>query len=98
MSVSARMLLLSAALVSAAPSVGLAQPKPAKPSNAQKMQEAAVSDIPHCTRKLGTVSIANGDDPFGWMVEARALRVALNARLPHLPARKAGRWPSPYRA
>ncbi|MBU8539452.1 UbiH/UbiF/VisC/COQ6 family ubiquinone biosynthesis hydroxylase [Falsiroseomonas tokyonensis] len=26
-----------------------------------------------------------GPDPFGWMVEARALRVALNARLPHLP-------------
>lgn len=24
------------------------------------------------------------DEPFGWMVEARALRVALNARLPHL--------------
>ncbi|HEV7265904.1 MAG TPA: FAD-dependent monooxygenase [Falsiroseomonas sp.] len=28
--------------------------------------------------------IAQGD-PFGWMVEARALRVALNARLPALP-------------
>ena len=26
-----------------------------------------------------------GEEPFGWMVEARALRVALNARLPHLP-------------
>lgn len=26
-----------------------------------------------------------GEDPFGWMVEARALRVALNARLPALP-------------
>lgn len=25
------------------------------------------------------------DEPFGWMVEARALRVALNARLPMLP-------------
>ncbi len=25
------------------------------------------------------------DTPFGWMVEARALRVALNARLPELP-------------
>lgn len=25
------------------------------------------------------------DEPFGWMVEARALRVALNARLPELP-------------
>ena len=26
-----------------------------------------------------------GEDPFGWMVEARALRVALNARLPGMP-------------
>ncbi len=26
-----------------------------------------------------------GDEPFGWMVEARALRVALNARLPQAP-------------
>lgn len=26
-----------------------------------------------------------GDTPFGWMVEARSLRVALNARLPDLP-------------
>lgn len=26
-----------------------------------------------------------GEEPFGWMVEARALRVALNARLPSLP-------------
>ncbi|MCO6418710.1 UbiH/UbiF/VisC/COQ6 family ubiquinone biosynthesis hydroxylase [Siccirubricoccus sp. KC 17139] len=26
-----------------------------------------------------------GDEPFGWMVEARGLRVALNARLPLLP-------------
>jgi len=26
-----------------------------------------------------------GEEPFGWMVEARALRVALNARLPTLP-------------
>jgi 2-octaprenyl-6-methoxyphenol hydroxylase len=28
---------------------------------------------------------ASAPDPFGWMVEARALRVALNARLPALP-------------
>ena len=27
-----------------------------------------------------------GEDAFGWMVEARALRVALNARLPALPS------------
>jgi curli biogenesis system outer membrane secretion channel CsgG len=40
--------------------------KTAKPSNAQKMQEQAVTDVPHCTRKLGTISIADGDDPYGW--------------------------------
>lgn len=28
----------------------------------------------------------SGQEAFGWMVEARSLRVALNARLPHLPA------------
>jgi len=66
MTVSARLLMLSAALVSATPSVSTAQIKPTKPSNAQKMQESAVNEIPHCTRKLGTVSIANGDDSFGW--------------------------------
>ncbi|MFL1462377.1 UbiH/UbiF/VisC/COQ6 family ubiquinone biosynthesis hydroxylase [Roseococcus sp. DSY-14] len=27
-----------------------------------------------------------GEEPFGWMVEARALRVALNRRLPELPS------------
>src|SRR5690606_10303667 len=26
-----------------------------------------------------------GEEPFGWLIEARALRVALNARLPLLP-------------
>ena len=29
--------------------------------------------------------VGAGEDPFGWMVEARALRVALNARLPAEP-------------
>ena len=28
---------------------------------------------------------AIGDEPFGWMVEARSLRIALNAHLPKLP-------------
>ncbi len=40
--------------------------KEAKATKAQKMQEAAVTDVPRCTRKLGTVSIADGDDPYGW--------------------------------
>ena len=39
----------------------------AKPSKTQKMQTQAMSEIPHCARKLGTVSIMDGDDPRGWM-------------------------------
>jgi curli biogenesis system outer membrane secretion channel CsgG len=35
-------------------------------SRGQKMQQQAVADVPHCARKLGTVSIADGDDPSGW--------------------------------
>ncbi|QJU57650.1 SH3 domain-containing protein [Sphingomonas sp. AP4-R1] len=38
----------------------------AQPSGAQKQQEAAANDVPHCARKLGTVSVADGDDPSGW--------------------------------
>lgn len=38
----------------------------ANASKGQKMQQAAVADVPHCTRKLGTVSIADGDDPSAW--------------------------------
>ena len=38
----------------------------AKPSNAEKMQRQAMNDAPHCTRSLGTISIADGDDPSGW--------------------------------
>ena len=38
----------------------------APPSKAQKQQDQAMQTIPTCTAKLGTVSIANGDDPRGW--------------------------------
>ncbi|WP_243652743.1 CsgG/HfaB family protein [Novosphingobium sp. PhB165] len=38
----------------------------AQPTGAQKAQVAAENDVPHCERKLGTVSVADGDDPFGW--------------------------------
>lgn len=38
----------------------------AKPSKTQKLQEAMVQDVPRCTRKLGTVSVMDGDDPSGW--------------------------------
>jgi curli biogenesis system outer membrane secretion channel CsgG len=40
--------------------------KDAKSTKAQKAQVAAVTDVPHCARKLGTISIADGDDPYGW--------------------------------
>ena len=35
-----------------------------RPSGTQRTQEAAVTDVPHCARKLGTVSIMDGDDPW----------------------------------
>ena len=57
---------MSVALVSISPQVALAEPRQAKPSNAEKLQRKAVSDTPHCSRVLGTVSIADGDDPSGW--------------------------------
>jgi len=47
-----------------APVAALAQ---AKPSRAQQMQTQAVAEIPRCARKLGTVSIMDGDDTRGWM-------------------------------
>lgn len=39
---------------------------PAAPSGAQKMQTQAMNEVPHCTRKLGTLSITDGDDPRFW--------------------------------
>ena len=55
------------ALVLAAPaSAGWAQPKPVKPSSAQRMQTDAMSQVPTCARKLGTLSIIDGDDSAGW--------------------------------
>ena len=38
----------------------------ARASKGQQMQVQAANDVPHCTRKLGTVSIADGDDPSAW--------------------------------
>jgi hypothetical protein len=42
------------------------QPALAADSKVQTAQNKAVADIPHCVQKLGTISIANGDDPSGW--------------------------------
>lgn len=38
----------------------------ARASKGQQLQEQAANDVPHCTRKLGTVSIVDGDDPSAW--------------------------------
>src|SRR3954452_10740852 len=38
----------------------------ANPSGTQKLQQAMMNDVPHCVRKLGTVSVMDGDDPSGW--------------------------------
>jgi curli biogenesis system outer membrane secretion channel CsgG len=54
--------ILASLLVSIAPLAA----KPPKPSKAQKAQVQMVTDVPRCTRKLGTISIADGDDPYGW--------------------------------
>ncbi len=58
--------MLGAALLTAAPTGAFAQGRPAQATNTQKMQTNAMADVPRCTRKLGTLSITNGDDPRGW--------------------------------
>src|SRR5829696_1240608 len=60
--------LSAAALLGALASSSLAAkpPRQAGPSDGQRLQQQAASDVPRCSRKLGTVSIANGDDPSGW--------------------------------
>ncbi|AOH84693.1 curli production assembly/transport component csgg [Sphingomonas panacis] len=60
--------LISAVLVAGvamAPVAGSAQ-RLAKPSGAQKLQDATANDVPHCYKKLGTLSIVDGDDSRGW--------------------------------
>ncbi len=64
-------MLRNFALVAAASAIALlassadAQ-KLAKPSAGQRLQDQTASDVPHCTRKLGTLSIVDGDDPRPW--------------------------------
>lgn len=38
----------------------------AKASKAQQTQDKMVAELPHCTQKLGTISIVDGDDTNGW--------------------------------
>ena len=56
---------LAASAMLAAPAQAAA-PRLAGPSSAQKLQTATMNDVPHCARKLGTVSVMDGDDPSGW--------------------------------
>jgi curli biogenesis system outer membrane secretion channel CsgG len=59
-------LTIAAMLVTAPAPVLAKEPKLAKPSGTQRLQEATMNDVPRCTRKLGTVSVMDGDDPSGW--------------------------------
>jgi curli biogenesis system outer membrane secretion channel CsgG len=56
-------LLACAAIALALPSQVSAQ---ARPSGTQRTQQAMMNDVPHCLRKLGTVSVMDGDDSSGW--------------------------------
>ena len=56
----------AAALMLLAAAGSAAQPRLAKPSGGQKLQQATMDDVPRCARKLGTVSVADGDNPYGW--------------------------------
>ena len=60
----------TAPVAAAAALIVLSFPTPAfaqsGPSGTQRTQQQMVDDVPHCARKLGTVSVANGDDPSGW--------------------------------
>jgi 2-octaprenyl-6-methoxyphenol hydroxylase len=54
------------------------------PIESIKVADGRVGEPPS-SLDLDFDSAEMGGEPFGWMVEARALRVALNARLPDLP-------------
>ncbi len=43
-----------------------AEPQLARASGGQQLQQSTMNDVPHCVRKYGTVSVADGDDPSGW--------------------------------
>lgn len=42
------------------------EPQLAKASSGQRLQQSTMNDVPRCTRKLGTLSIVDGDDPSAW--------------------------------
>ena len=59
-----RGVMLGAAGVAALMSSG-AQAQ-ARPSKTQQTQQQMMQDVPRCVRKLGTISVVDGDDPSGW--------------------------------
>lgn len=62
-----RTLACGAALLLATSSLASAkEPKLASASSGQKLQQSTMDDVPRCTRKMGTLSIVDGDDPRGW--------------------------------
>ncbi len=63
-----RFLLLGAAgaVVVMAGATPAAAQRLARPSGTQQLQQATMNDVPRCARKLGTVSVMDGDDPSGW--------------------------------
>lgn len=61
-----KMLTLASVMVAGSTPVVAKEPQLAKPSGTQRLQEATMNDVPRCTRKLGTVSVMDGDDPSGW--------------------------------
>jgi hypothetical protein len=63
-----RKLMIGAALVAVSGTVSpaIAGGGQARPSKTQQTQQQMMNDVPHCTRKLGTVSVMDGDDPSGW--------------------------------
>jgi hypothetical protein len=54
------------ALMGLTATAAIAEPKLARETSGQKLQQSTMNDVPHCARKLGTVSVADGDDPSGW--------------------------------
>ncbi|HEX8669017.1 MAG TPA: CsgG/HfaB family protein [Allosphingosinicella sp.] len=60
------LLAVGVAFSVAAGGPALAKPKLAKASSGQRLQEQTMNDVPRCARKLGTISIVDGDDASPW--------------------------------
>ncbi|WP_420141284.1 CsgG/HfaB family protein [Sphingomonas sp.] len=58
--------LAAATVILTGVSPAAAAPKLARESSGQQLQQQTMNDVPKCTRKLGTLSIADGDDPSAW--------------------------------